>query len=91
MSENITKLASPALSIIYETTADNFDGSPWPPEGSDLWCVVSRAGGFTRWRRIIRQQTSDDPVGIRAAVDQQVRSLVKLFAQLNTGHRTDEK
>jgi hypothetical protein len=83
--------SAPALTIIHTITQDNFDGSPWPPDGSDLWCVVSRVNGHTTWRHIIPQQTSDDLARIRADVDQQVRTLVKAFAQLNTGCRTNER
>jgi len=47
---------SPALVVFYETTQDNGDGSPWPPDGKDLWSIVSRANGSTRWRRITLAQ-----------------------------------
>jgi hypothetical protein len=54
------------IRIHYEITQDNFDGSPWPPDGADLWVVVRRGrvgvawdldspdtpAGFTKWRRI---------------------------------------
>jgi hypothetical protein len=41
------------LVVLYETTENNFDGSSWPPDGNDLWSVVSRANGSTTWRRIM--------------------------------------
>jgi hypothetical protein len=83
-------MSTPALTIAYTITQDNFDGSPWPPDGSDLWCVISRAGGFTKWRHIIPSapQTSE-MTRIRAEVDQQTRTLLKLFGRINRG-RTDE-
>jgi hypothetical protein len=28
------------------------NGTPWPPDGNDLWSVVGRANGITKWRRI---------------------------------------
>jgi hypothetical protein len=55
---NITKPASPALFIIYETTDDNLDGSPWPPDGDGAWAVVKRDRdrAVTTWRRIALTQ-----------------------------------
>jgi hypothetical protein len=41
-------IASPVLVVFYETTQDNCNGSPWPPDGHDLWSVVARANGSTR-------------------------------------------
>jgi hypothetical protein len=41
-----------ALVVIHEITEDNLDGSPWPPDGNDLWSVVMRANDRTKWRRI---------------------------------------
>jgi hypothetical protein len=46
MSEN-------ALKVGYEITEDNTDGSPWMPDGNAVWAIVSRASGFTTWRRLI--------------------------------------
>ena len=40
------------LIIIYDTTEDNCDGSPWPPDDDDNWAVVRRMNGRTKWRRI---------------------------------------
>ena len=40
------------ITLIYQTTEDNLDGSPWPPDGGDHWCIVSRANGQTKWRLI---------------------------------------
>ena len=40
------------ITLTYQTTEDNLDGSPWPPDGDDHWCVVDRANGRTRWRLI---------------------------------------
>jgi hypothetical protein len=42
----------PGLAVIYETTDNNLDGQPWPPDGNDLWCVVERGQGVMHWRRI---------------------------------------
>jgi hypothetical protein len=42
----------PRFSIEYQTTQDNLNGSPWPPDGDDYWCAVARTNGSTRWRRI---------------------------------------
>ena len=36
---------TPQLAIAHATTQDNVDGAPWPPDGNDLWSVVSRANG----------------------------------------------
>jgi hypothetical protein len=68
----------PAFTIIHAVTEDLPDGSPWPPAGGDLWCVVSRNDGLAKWRRIIPQQISE-LARIRADVDQQVGTLLKLF------------
>lgn len=40
------------LTVIHLSTQDNFNGTPWPPDGGDLWSVVARANGVTRWRRV---------------------------------------
>jgi hypothetical protein len=40
------------ITLIYQTTEDNLDGSPWPPDGNDHWCIVNRANGQTKWRLI---------------------------------------
>ena len=40
------------ITVVYQTTEDNLDGSPWPPDGNDHWCVVCRANGRTKWRLI---------------------------------------
>jgi hypothetical protein len=37
------------VTLIYRTTEDNLDGSPWPPDGGDHWCIVSRANSQTKW------------------------------------------
>jgi hypothetical protein len=39
----------------YAVTVDNFNGEPWPPDGDDLWSIVGRVDGFTKWRRLILQ------------------------------------
>jgi hypothetical protein len=46
--------APPRLLIVYAVTDDNFNGSPWMPDGSasDFWAVVARANGHTKWRRV---------------------------------------
>ena len=49
--------AAPALIVSYDTTQDNLDGSPWPPDGGDLWSVVKRANGSTTWRRVTLSAT----------------------------------
>jgi hypothetical protein len=43
----------PHLAIAYAITRDNFDGSPWMPDGSDYWAIVARKRGRTKWRRIV--------------------------------------
>jgi hypothetical protein len=72
--------SAPAFTIIHTITQDNFDGSPWPPDSADCWTVVSRAGGFTRWRNIIPPgpQTSE-MARVRADVDQQPRAPLTLL------------
>jgi hypothetical protein len=46
------------LNLIYQTTEDNLDGSPWPPDGNDYWAVVKRANGQTKWRRIFLKKST---------------------------------
>lgn len=41
-----------ALIITYTVTQDNFNGTPWMPDGDDFWSVVDRGHGRTKWRRI---------------------------------------
>jgi hypothetical protein len=41
-----------ALVITYAVTDDNFNGEPWMPDGSDIWAIVTRGHGRTKWRRI---------------------------------------
>jgi hypothetical protein len=41
-----------ALVISYARTEDNFNGTPWMPDGCDLWSIVKRERGRTIWRRI---------------------------------------
>jgi hypothetical protein len=43
-----------ALVITYAVTEDNFNGTPWVPDGpaSDFWAIVARSHGRTKWRRI---------------------------------------
>jgi len=38
------------LAISHATTKDLPNGSPWPPHGDALWCIVARADGCTTWR-----------------------------------------
>jgi hypothetical protein len=38
--------------ITYATTDDNFNGSPWMPDGDAFWSIVTRDRGHTIWRRI---------------------------------------
>ena len=45
------------ITLIYQTTEDNLDGSPWPPDGNDHWCIVDRANGRTKWRRIFLKKS----------------------------------
>jgi hypothetical protein len=40
------------LTVVHASTEDNFNGTPWPPDGADFWSVVDRANGTTKWRRI---------------------------------------
>jgi hypothetical protein len=40
------------LVITYAVTQDNFNGTPWMPDGDDFWSVVARDRGRTKWRRI---------------------------------------
>lgn len=47
----------PALQIAYAITDDLPDGQPWPPDGADYWAVVTRAHGYTCWRRIFLETT----------------------------------
>jgi hypothetical protein len=46
---------SATFAISYFVTEDDPDGQPWPPNGDDLWRVIARSHGFTRWRRITLQ------------------------------------
>ena len=39
------------LRPIYQATEDNCDGSPWLPDGNDLWHMVYRDCGYTLWKR----------------------------------------
>jgi hypothetical protein len=41
-----------ALVITYAVTEDNFNGTPWMPDGDDFWSVVARDHGRTKWRHI---------------------------------------
>jgi hypothetical protein len=41
------------VTIIHEITDDLPSGEPWPPDGRDLWSIVSRANGLTTWRRLV--------------------------------------
>jgi hypothetical protein len=50
--------------ISYFVTEDYPDDQPWPPDGDDLWCVVARSHGFTRWRRISLQQKQSPIVAL---------------------------
>jgi hypothetical protein len=38
--------------ITYTVTIDNFDGSPWMPDGDDFWSIVARTRDRTKWRRV---------------------------------------
>jgi hypothetical protein len=42
----------PQLTVAHAATEDNFNGTPWPPDGNDFWSVVERTNGTTKWRRI---------------------------------------
>jgi hypothetical protein len=39
------------LVITYAVTEDNFNGTRMP-DGDDLWSIVARGHGRTKWRRI---------------------------------------
>jgi hypothetical protein len=41
------------LLIVRDVTDDLPSGEPWPPDGRDLWSIVSRANGLTTWRRLV--------------------------------------
>jgi hypothetical protein len=43
---------SPHLTVVHASTEDNFDGTPWPPDGDDFWSIVGHANGVTKWRRV---------------------------------------
>ena len=45
---------APQLVIKYAVTENNFDGSPWPPDGADYWAVVSSVPehALTIWRHV---------------------------------------
>jgi hypothetical protein len=53
-----------AMIIEYATTDDNFNGSPWMPDGADYCAIVGRDRGHTKWRRITAAKyyvTSEQP------------------------------
>ena len=41
------------IKISHSMTSDSPDGQAWPPpDGTALWAIVRRAGGYTLWRAI---------------------------------------
>jgi hypothetical protein len=48
------------LIITYAVTDDNFNGSPWMPDGSDFWAIVARGRGRTKWRRLTLETSNTD-------------------------------
>jgi hypothetical protein len=41
------------IKISHSMTGDSPDGQAWPPpDGTALWAIVRRAGGYTLWRAI---------------------------------------
>jgi hypothetical protein len=55
------------IQIIRVTTADDFNGQPWPPTG-DGWAVVRRTDGFTVWRSIRLVQSNPPPADARPTI-----------------------
>jgi hypothetical protein len=41
------------LLVVRDITDDLPSGEPWPPDGRDLWSIVSRANDLTTWRRLV--------------------------------------
>ncbi len=66
----MTAVPDSPLIIIYAVTQDNFDGSPWPPDGNDFWSVVRRTNNFTTWRHVtldLNSKTSPAPEALDAS------------------------
>lgn len=64
----------PRLVVTYAVTEDNFNGTPWMPDGDGFWAVVSRLRGRTQWRRIFldfHHQTSSAPQALGRPDDKQ--------------------
>jgi hypothetical protein len=69
--------AATTFKISYFVTEDLPGGRPWPPDGDDLWCVVARSHGFTRWRRIGLQQKQSITVALGGGLANQAAPQTK--------------
>jgi hypothetical protein len=60
------------IKILHTITSDSPDGQAWPPpDGTALWVIERRAGGYTLWRAI---QLVHPPVADIATAAEKIRA-----------------